>query len=241
MAQKMIAVLIDPDKASYKAMLKLVKHSAFESVDYLFVGGSLVTEGQMNECLTTIKELTDKPLVIFPGNPNQIDPQADAILLLSLISGRNPDLLIGKHVESAQQIKRSGLEVIPTSYILIDGGKTTTVSYISNTIPIPQDKPDIASSTALAGELLGHQVCYMDCGSGAKWPVHPDLIIRVRKEISIPLVVGGGVCTKNQADAIFKAGADLIVVGNKLEDDPLFLEDLILSKHQQNSASIQIP
>ncbi|MFY0643918.1 MAG: geranylgeranylglyceryl/heptaprenylglyceryl phosphate synthase [Bacteroidia bacterium] len=237
----MIAVLMDPDKASKEAIVKLAEHPAFQSVDFVFVGGSLVTEGQMSVCLESLKEHTNKPLIIFPGNPNQIDSQADSILLLSLISGRNPDLLIGKHVESAQQLKKSGLEVIPTSYILIDGGKTTTVSYISNTIPIPQDKPDIASSTALAGELLGYKLCYMDCGSGAKWPVHPDLIKKVKQEINVPLIIGGGIRTKNQAEAIFKAGADIVVVGNKLEEDPQFLEDLVLAKHQFNSASVQTP
>ena len=237
----MIAVLLDPDKANRVAIQNLTEHPAFQSVDYVFVGGSLVTEGQMNQCLQDLKRCTNKPAIIFPGNPNQIDSQADSILLLSLISGRNPDLLIGKHVESAQQLKKSGLEVIPTSYILIDGGKTTTVSYISNTIPIPQDKPDIASSTALAGELLGYKLCYMDCGSGAKWPVHPELIKKVKQEISVPLIIGGGIRTKNQAEAIFKAGADIVVVGNKLEEDPQFLEDLVLTKHQLNSASIQTP
>ncbi len=236
---KQIAVLIDPEKASFDSLVNLIQRPAFEAVDFLFVGGSLVNEDQMHECMNWIKELTDKPTVIFPGSPNQIDNQADAILLLSLISGRNPDLLIGKHVEAAQRLKKSSLEIIPTSYILIDGGRTTTVSYISNTIPIPQDKADIAISTALAGKQLGHQLTYMDCGSGSKWAVHPSLAKKVKEETGIPLIVGGGIKTAEQATALFQAGVDVVVVGNKLEDDPNFLEDLVLSRHSTKQTPIR--
>lgn len=236
-----MAVLIDPEKASYSSVKNLVEQSAFNEVDFLFVGGSLVNEEQMKDCMAWIKELSSKPTVIFPGSPNQIDEQADAILLLSLISGRNPDLLIGKHVEASQRLDKSGLEIIPTSYILIDGGRTTTVSYISNTIPIPQDKTDIAVSTALAGKQLGHKLTYMDCGSGANWAVHPSLAKKVKQATGIPLIIGGGIKTSEQATALFNAGVDVVVVGNKLEDDPDFLEELVLSKHSLRQTPIQRP
>lgn len=226
----MIALLIDPDKCTETSFSKLAQNPAFQAVDFLFVGGSLITSGSMTECLRTIKKYSDKDCVIFPGSPEQIDEQADAILLLSLISGRNPDLLIGKHVESAFRLKQSGLEVISTGYILLDGGRTTTVSYISNTTPIPQDKAGIATSTAVAGEFLGNKLIYLDCGSGARFHANPDLVNKVKENINIPLVIGGGIRSKEEAETLFQSGADVIVVGNKLEEDPSFLDDLILSK-----------
>ena len=226
----MIAVLIDPDKAKRNDLERLTQQASFELVDFLFVGGSLVTEGDMAKCLQVLRSLTDKPLVIFPGSPNQVDANADAILLLSLISGRNPELLIGRHVESSFKLKASGLEVMSTGYLLIDGGRTTTVSYISGTVPIPQDKVGIAAATALAGEQLGNQLIYLDCGSGANQPASPELVAGVRKEIEVPIIVGGGIRTAEQAQMLFAAGADIVVVGNKLESDPLFLEELVSAK-----------
>lgn len=235
----MVAILIDPDKCSYSSLKKIVDNSSFQGVDFLLIGGSLLSDGQMSTCLSIIKELTDKKCIIFPGSPSQIDSQADAILLLSLISGRNPDLLIGKHVESAFRLKRSGLEVIPTGYILIDGGRTTTVSYISNTVPIPQDKAGIAASTAIAGELLGQRIIYLDCGSGAKKPASGAIISGVKAEINVPLIVGGGIKTREDINQVFSAGADVIVVGNKIEKEPAFLEELVLAKASFKPASIR--
>ncbi len=226
----MVAVLIDPDKSTEDQLNKLIFHPKFSEIDFLFVGGSLLTDGSMKFCIAELKKRTNKPIVIFPGSPNQIDKRADAILLLSLVSGRNADLLIGRHVESAHKLKRSGLEILPTSYILIDGGRTTTVSYISGTTPIPNDKPTIAAATALAGSQLGHQLTYLDCGSGAKNHASLPLIEAVKKEVSTPLIVGGGITTKEQVEAVFGAGADVVVVGNRLEENPEFLSDLVAAK-----------
>jgi phosphoglycerol geranylgeranyltransferase len=226
----MVAVLIDPDNSADSQLDALVFHPSFNQVDFLFVGGSLVTDGTMKTCLGGLKKRTDKPLIIFPGSPNQIDDQADAILLLSLISGRNADLLIGRHVESAHKLKRSGLEILSTGYILVDGGRTTTVSYISGTTPIPQDKPGIAAATALAGVQLGQQLIYLDCGSGADEYASPRLISAVKNEVHVPVIVGGGIKTKEDAIAVFAAGADVVVVGNKLEENPAFLGELVAAK-----------
>ena len=228
--QKMVAVLIDPDKSADHRLDTLVFHPNFDQVDFLFVGGSLVTDGSMKTCLAELKKRTNKPLIIFPGSPNQIDDQADAILLLSLISGRNSDLLIGRHVESAHKLKRSGLEILATGYILIDGGRTTTVSYISGTAPIPQDKPSIAAATALAGSQLGKKLIYLDCGSGAHHHTSPQLIAAVKNEVDTPVIVGGGIKTREDAETVFTAGADVVVVGNKLEDNPEFLTELVKAK-----------
>lgn len=203
----------------------------FTDVDLIFVGGSLVTDGDMHSCVSGIKSRTQKPIIIFPGSPNQIDDQADAILLLSLVSGRNSDLLIGKHVESSFKLKSSGLEILPTAYILIDGGRTTTVSYISRTTPIPQDKPSIAAATALAASQLGMQLTYLDCGSGANAHVHPNIIKAVKNEISGPLIVGGGIKSAEQAKAIWTAGANVVVIGNKLEEDAGFLGEVVEVKN----------
>jgi putative glycerol-1-phosphate prenyltransferase len=235
----MLAILLDPDKISEKTLIEFTENSAFSAVDFLLVGGSLVTEGSMEKSLATIKANTDKPCIIFPGSSEQISSNADAILLLSLLSGRNPDLLIGKHVESAFKLKRSGLELISTGYILIDGGRTTTVSYISNTIPIPQDKPEIATATALAGTMLGCDLIYLDCGSGALYHADPELISMVRKEISAPIVVGGGIRSGAEASKVYSAGADVVVVGNKLEEQPNLLTELVSAKESFRHSSIQ--
>lgn len=236
----MLAVLIDPDKANENQLDLLVSQPGFQEIDFLFVGGSLVTDGNMRSCLKNLKLRTKKPLIIFPGSPNQIDNTADAILLLSLISGRNPDLLIGRHVESAFKLKRSELEIFSTGYILIDGGRTTTVSYISSTTPIPQDKPGIAAATALAGVMLGNQFIYLDCGSGALQYANAQLVATVKNEINVPLIIGGGIRTKQAAKEIYAAGADIIVVGNKLEENPEFLSDLIEAKKHFKHSEAQI-
>jgi putative glycerol-1-phosphate prenyltransferase len=221
---KQLAVLIDPDFE--EGLYKTIDICNRTQVDYIFVGGSLVTEGNIDKCVATIKENTDIPVVLFPGSTTQLTEKADALLLLSLISGRNPDLLIGKHVESAPFIKQSGIDVIPTGYMLIDGGKITSVQYISNTLPIPADKPDIAMATAMAGELLGMQLVFMDAGSGAATPINDDLITRVKKSINVPLVIGGGIRTGKQALTAWNAGADIVVIGNAVEKDKTLIEEL---------------
>ena len=229
--KKMISILIDPDKATENQIDKLIGHPDFINVDFIFVGGSLVTDGNMGHCIHLVKQRTQKPVVIFPGSPNQIDNQADGLLLLNLISGRNSDLLIGRHVESSHKLKNSNLELLSTGYILLDGGRTTTVSYISNTTPIPQDKPDIAAATALAGCQIGHKLIYLDCGSGANKHASEKLIQCVKNEISVPLIVGGGIKTQYDAEKVFRAGADIVVVGNHLEKNPYFLSELVAAKH----------
>lgn len=221
---KQLVVLIDPDFE--QGLSKTVDICNRTQVDYIFVGGSLITQGNTDRCVEAIKEMTDIPVLLFPGSTMQLTEKADALLLLSLISGRNPDLLIGKHVESAPFIKKSGLQVIPTGYMLVDGGKITSVQYISNTLPIPSDKPDIAMATALAGELLGLQLIYMDAGSGAAIPINEEIISRVKKHVSIPVIVGGGIRSTKQAVAAWNAGADVVVIGNAVEKDKTLIEEL---------------
>jgi putative glycerol-1-phosphate prenyltransferase len=180
----------------------------------------------MDMVLDTLKRVDTIPNVLFPGNSLHINKKADGILLLSLLSGRNPDYLIGQHVLAAPALKRSDLEIIPTAYLLIDGGTQTTASYISNTTPIPNNKPDIAVATVMAGEMLGLKLNYLDAGSGAQNPVHPELIDQVKRHSSNALLVGGGINTIEKAEAALNAGADIIVVGNATEKDPNFIIQL---------------
>lgn len=219
-----MAVLIDPDKSSENQLQQLVQYAQNAWIHYFFIGGSLLFNHTMNEVVSYLKANTEIPVILFPGNPSQISPLADGILLLSLISGRNPDLLIGRHVESAPLLKSSPLEVISTGYILIDGGKSTSVSYISNTTPIPSDKPDIAVATAIAGELLGLKSIYLEAGSGALHPVPLTTIRRVKKNIDIPLIVGGGIRTKEQLSDAFEAGANIVVIGTAIENQPELIQ-----------------
>ncbi|MFH1297062.1 MAG: geranylgeranylglyceryl/heptaprenylglyceryl phosphate synthase [Bacteroidota bacterium] len=216
---KRFAVLIDPDKYTLDRLKRLIKVACTSGVDYFFFGGSLLTRDQQELFLTQIKESCTIPVILFPGNHFQINAKADGILFLSLISGRNPELLIGKHVVAAPYLKASKLEVIPTGYLLVDGGNRSTVAYMSNTDPIPSEKSEIAVCTALAGELLGLKVIYMDAGSGATNPVPLSMIKQVNKHIAIPLVVGGGIRTPLQAAKACQSGADLVVVGNAIEED----------------------
>ena len=223
---KQFAVLIDPDKSSIEKIEKLCMLATDSGVDYNFVGGSLLTNGNLPNCIRRIKYACNLPVVLFPGNGNQIDSQADAILFLSLISGRNPELLIGKHVVSAPIIREKNLEAISTGYMLIESGRPTTALYMSNTLPIPSDKPDIAACTAMAGELLGLKMIFLDAGSGASFPVNEQMIHAVRKSVEIPLIVGGGINTPEKAATACKAGADLIVVGNSIESDPGIIKEI---------------
>ncbi|MCB0813121.1 MAG: phosphoglycerol geranylgeranyltransferase [Flavobacteriales bacterium] len=167
-----------------------------------------------------VKDLSDRPVVLFPGSPAQLSGHADALLFLSLISGRNPELLIGHHVTSAPTVKALGLEAIPTGYLLVDGGRMTTAHYVSQTSPIPHDKPGIAAATALAGELLGLKAIYLDTGSGAPRTVAPDMVKAVRQAVDLPIIVGGGIRSTEQAQALCEAGADMLVVGTAFEEDP---------------------
>lgn len=227
---KQLAVLIDPDEYSINQLDSLYDRCAKHGVNYLFYGGSLLTESGYQEKLGYLKALSDIPVVLFPGSVSQISSNADAILFLSLISGRNADLLIGQHVIAAPQLKKSGIEILPTGYMLVDCGNATTASYVSGTPPLPYDKPGIAAATALAGEMLGLNLIYMDGGSGAAKPVNPEMIEQVKQSIDIPLIVGGGIRTPEQASQAYAAGADIIVVGNQIERDPSFVEALAKAK-----------
>ena len=223
--KKLFAILIDPDKQKNSVLSLIVQKANEANVDYFFVGGSLLTNDNLDECIKTIKNNSNIPVILFPGNAMQINKNADGILFLSLISGRNPELLIGKQVISAPILKQTSLEVISTGYMLIDSGKPTTASYMSNTLPIPRNKNGIATSTAIAGEYLGMKLIYMDGGSGAEKPIEIDMIKQVSNQINIPLIVGGGICNAQKAIDNCNAGADLIVVGNAIEkNDDLILE-----------------
>lgn len=225
--KKSIAVLVDPDKIDHSSKLEpLLRLAAEDCVDYIFVGGSLVTTNNTAEVIKTIKENVSMPVVLFPGSALQIEHSADAILFLSLISGRNPDLLIGQHVVAAPILKNSKLEILPTGYILINSGKTTSVAYISNTTPIPEDKYSLAACTAIAGEMLGLKLIYLDAGSGAEREVSQKMISTVKKSVNVPLIVGGGINTPQKALNALQAGADLIVIGNVLEKSPDLLTEI---------------
>ncbi len=224
--QKAFTVLIDPDKVSSSSLSSLIKSANDCGVDYLFVGGSLVVSDHLDDCIAQIKKESSIPVILFPGSASQISKHADALLYLSLISGRNPELLIGQHVISAPFVKKSGLEIMSTGYMVIDGGAPTTVSYISGAAPIPSDKAEIALCTAMAGEMLGHKLIYMDAGSGAKKPIGEEMISLVAKNIDVPLVVGGGIRDAEKAYRNCKAGADVIVVGNAIEKEPSLLEEM---------------
>jgi phosphoglycerol geranylgeranyltransferase len=229
--QKSFAVLIDPDKVNAQKIDELTELAVDAKADYLLVGGSLVISNHLDEVVQHIKKQCSIPVILFPGTPSQVSKYADGLLYLSLISGRNPELLIGQHVISAPFVKQTGLEIISTGYMVIDGGAPTTVSYISNATPIPADKNEIAMCTAMAAEMLGMKLIYMDAGSGAKRPITEDMIAMVSACIDIPLVVGGGIKDPEKAYLNCKAGADLIVVGNAIEKNPSLVKEISAAIH----------
>jgi phosphoglycerol geranylgeranyltransferase len=225
-ASKQFAVLIDPDKTSLENTIEIAKSGRQSGVDWFFVGGSLLTQNSLDNCIRALKENADIPVILFPGNTLQMSNRADAILFLSLISGRNAEMLIGRHVIAAPYLKLSSLEVISTGYMLIESGRPTTVSYMSNSVPIPADKDDIAACTAMAGEMLGLKLIFMDAGSGANNPVSESMITAVSQSTDIPLLVGGGINSPEKAAAACKAGADIIVVGNAIEKDHSLIQKM---------------
>jgi len=228
--QRLFSVLLDPDNCSGKEAERTALAAKDAGVDLLFVGGSLLVNDRLFDTVQIIKANCDIPVVLFPGDNMQVVPNADAILLLSVISGRNAEMLIGKHVVAAPRLKNSGLEIIPTGYMLIDSGKPTTASYMSNTNPIPHDKDDIAACTAMAGEMLGLKTIFMDGGSGASNSVSPSMVKRVSDHVDIPIIVGGGLKTPEMAKARFDAGATVVVVGNAIEKDGSLLQELASAK-----------
>ncbi|NIK73430.1 putative glycerol-1-phosphate prenyltransferase [Thermonema lapsum] len=238
--QKALAVLIDPDDTDHERCQLLAAHACKAGAHFFFVGGSLIVSDRLHHVIEWIRNVTTHiPIVLFPGSNLHIDSEADAILFLSLISGRNPDYLIGQHVLAAPILKRSGLEVISTGYMLIDSGAPTTVTYISNTTPIPQNKGDIAACTAMAGEMLGMRIIYMDAGSGASQPISPAMIRKVRKAISAPLIVGGGIRSALQAQQAWNAGADIVVVGNAFEENPRLVYDMCRAAEYASNDSLK--
>lgn len=229
--KKSFAVLIDPDKVNDANIAQLIALAVDAKVDYFFVGGSLVVSSYLDECVQQIKKNCNIPTILFPGSPSQVSKYADALLYLSLISGRNADLLIGQHVISAPVVKQSGLEIMPTGYMVVDGGAPTTVSYISNAAPIPADKNEIAMCTAMAGEMLGMKLIYMDAGSGAKRAITESMIQKVASCIEVPLIIGGGIIEPEKAYLNCKAGADVIVVGNAIEKDTSLIKEMAAAVH----------
>jgi putative glycerol-1-phosphate prenyltransferase len=229
--QKSFAVLIDPDKVNARKLDELIRLTVHARVDYLLVGGSLLISNHLDSVVQQIKKNCDIPVILFPGAASQLSKYADALLYLSLISGRNPELLIGQHVISAPFVKQSGLEIMSTGYMLIDGGAPTTVSYISNANPIPADKHEIAMCTAMAGEMLGMKLIYMDAGSGAKNAISTEMIAAVASHIEIPLITGGGISDPEKAYLNCKAGADLVVVGNAIEKKSSLIQEMASAIH----------
>ena len=237
--RKAFAVLLDPDKIGQNALDELLLRTTEYPVDFFLVGGSLVTDYAHKEVIRAVRRHTDSPVILFPGNPLHIEPSADAILLLSLISGRNPEFLIGQHVIAAPLLKKSGLEILPTGYMLVDSGTQTTVSYVSGTMPIPHDKPSVAACTAMAGEMLGLQLMYLDAGSGARRSVSPEMVAAVRAVVDVPLIVGGGINSGEKAYAALKAGADMLVVGNGIEQDNDLLPQLSTVVREFNQSAVR--
>ena len=237
LGKKSFAVLIDPDKINEENLEQLIALAVSAKVDYFLVGGSLVISNYLDECLLLIKKNCTIPAILFPGSTAQVSRYADALLYLSLISGRNPELLIGQHVVSAPIVKKSGLEIMSTGYMVVDGGAPTTVSYISNASPLPADKNEIAMCTAMAGEMLGMKLIYMDAGSGAMRPISESMIEKVAQSIEVPLIIGGGITEPEKVYLNCKAGADIIVVGNAIEKDVSLIKEMAAAVH---SAGVSI-
>jgi len=233
-SKKRFALLVDPDRYDDASLEALIGHINNDPPDLLLVGGSILFN-PIDLTITALKLGTHLPVFIFPGSVMQLSDRADGILLLSLISGRNPEFLIGNHVLAAPHLNRSGIEVIPTGYMLIENGKSTSVEYMSNSSPIPAKKPEIAVATAMAGEMLGMKTIYLEAGSGASHMVGLHMIRAIRKKISLPMIVGGGITTTKNARLVYEAGADMIVVGTALEQEPGLVKDFCKLRNELNS------
>ncbi len=229
-------ILIDPDKTDEKKLPEFIRHATDAGVDGFLVGGSLIMDNSFHHCIRTIKNNTNVPVIIFPGNVQQVSNEADAILFLSLISGRNPEYLIGSHVVAAPMIKKIGLETIPTAYLLIESGKTTSAEFMSNTKPLPRHKPDIAVAHSLAAEYLGFKMLYLEAGSGAENSVPEEIIHAISQHTSLPLIVGGGITSPEIARKKVEAGAKFIVTGNVLEKngEKDFIKEFVSAIHKKN-------
>lgn len=217
MRKKLLAILIDPDKFNLDQSALFLRNLPTETT-HLFVGGSTVPFGLTETVVEAMKLYTAKPIVLFPGDVNQITPAADALLYLSLFSGDNPEYLVGQQVKAVKILRNANLEVIPTGYLLIDGGTTSAVATVTQTRPIPQQQIRRIVDTAVAARLSGKKLIYLEAGSGALHPVEPEIISEVKKEIHIPLIVGGGIRSKEQLEAAYNAGADMVVMGTVFEE-----------------------
>ncbi|MGB3606707.1 geranylgeranylglyceryl/heptaprenylglyceryl phosphate synthase [Psychroserpens sp.] len=224
--KKLLAVLIDPDKFKIEAVSRFIKKVNRTLITHVFVGGSTVEEFATEILVAKIKAHSTLPIVLFPGDVSQITDNADALLFLSLISGTNPDYLIGKHIEAVSKLKNSSLEVIPTGYVLIESGGQTSVEKVTRSKPLPRDDKQRIADTAKAGELLGMQCMYLEAGSGAMHPIPAEIISFVKQELNIPLIVGGGMRSRSQIMNAYESGADLIVIGTAFEEDETFFDQL---------------
>lgn len=222
--KKLLAILLDPDKIKWNELLMLFEKIKSSNATHVFVGGSTVQEQITDKLVEQLKNHIQLPIVLFPGDFTQISDKADAILFLSLLSGRNPEYLIEQHIKAVPVLQKTNLEIIPTSYILLDGGKQTAVSRVSGTNPISQNDSELIVNTAKAGEYLGHKLVYLEAGSGATIPVSEKIIKNVSKNVSIPIIVGGGIRTQKQMDLAYEKGADLVVIGTAFEENLDFFE-----------------
>ena len=224
--KKLLAVLIDPDKMDLNKVPTFINKVNRSKISYVLVGGSTVNDNATGVLVLEIKKHTKLPVVLFPGDVSQITDHADALLFLSLISGRNPEYLIGKHVDAVSKLRKTKLEIIPTGYMLIENGKETSAQKATNTLPMPRLNVQSIIDTAKAGGLLGMKLIYLEAGSGALHPVSSDIISSVKRELHIPLIVGGGVRSKKQLDDAFNSGADIVVIGTAFEDNESFFDEL---------------
>ena len=235
--KKQIAVLIDPDKLLNRDVERIAQDASTSGVDYFFVGGSLLVNNELDLCIKTLKANSEIPVILFPGNTMQMSWRADAILFLSLISGRNAEMLIGRHVIAAPYLKLSPLEVISCGYMLVESGKTTAVEYMSNTMPIPSDKMDIAICTAMAGEMLGLKLIYLEAGSGAQQSIPANMIEQVKQSIQIPLITGGGLRTPEKAKEAAVSGSDIVVIGTAFEKNSGLIAEMADAVHSASRIS----
>ena len=217
--EKLLAILLDPDKIVWNNLGLLIEKINQSPATHIFIGGSLVETNILNKLIPKMKENCSLPIVLFPGNPSQISDQADAILFLSLISGRNPDFLIEHQVKAATILKQTQLEIISTGYILVESGTETAVERVSKTTPLDRDNSELALATAQAGEMLGHKLIYLEAGSGARQAVPLEMIQLVTNNIKIPLIVGGGILDLQGIQKAYDSGADLVVIGTAFEKD----------------------
>lgn len=224
--KKGLAILLDPDKTKPEELTGFMRKLNSSIATHVFVGGSTVEEFETESLVLELKKHTNLPIVLFPGDVSQITNHANAILYLSLLSGRNSEYLIGKHVASVSKLRDTSLEVIPTGYLLIESGKETAVQRVTQTQPMPINNVQAIVDTAKAGELLGMRLIYLEAGSGAGKAIPLTIINRVKTELKIPIIVGGGIRTKEQLNAAYNAGADLVVIGTAFEEDETFLNDL---------------